>query len=1035
MRDTQFKTSNKAVNLLALPHLFAAVVGRRARSPAIRQIENLRYKLGRASLAAGWAGVLFLLLCGSVTGARAQGLSNPNQIYGTIKFNNPAGPVLNYLNSGHGLGGGIISAAQVGGGFSSSTSVADDPSQLSAPYVITVQAGDPSGNPPVPAIPYNVTPVMNVDGSSYYFAPATSGGVIFPPALPDVLLDFCECVGLVEIQFCDVNNHPVPVPQFSMAAYLPSGAVQAGSSSGGATSTRLAVRGGNTFNVIVSINVTSGTDAFSDYFLITYSTNYTVTVGCDQIVTNKFIVPPSPIGPGGGGALGKIIGIADVLGKAEHFNYHGRTILNAFDGPLGNYRYYNIPPLSQPGYLPCAGSSPPPFVVGTPSCNSSGPFCLTNLLPSNFSTPPRDYIVAAGFYFDLHRRFEFFVSPYLYGVTVPSAGTVNLGNTFVIQPGYMVGDVFLCGPDEGTNANSCLRHIYRVSDDAHDSDGDGIPEYDADLNLGSQLRAYGLGLLGAGATHTAAGGFARLLFEGDFVATGPNKNHFVGDYNMTLGGLDSGATHWNVQELDLTIGHVDTPADRDSYINSSVGIYNPHFADVEIVPTQTVIKNHRYGFSQVIINFHTTGGTLFYPVVGAGMSFNGINFEGQPAQYTAGIQAYGTPTGITTATSDGQVVMCIPEGTYTVNPTIESVNPDGITSSHNTLLPFTLVVPPCAKITACPGLQMTLTNLPMCATNRLLHITGSTTSHTNVTSISYVLNGGAPVTVCNNCGISPSFSFNVTLADCVNILKVTVTDADGCVASVESTIHYDLTPPVFGCASPQPNLVSNGSFELGSPAFNLANDRQPLLVNSTVLTGWAVVETGNQFLWWNGSYLPLAPTFTKPASDGDLFLYFNGSQNNTSARGKITQNVTLPAGTYRLEFDMWSEPSLSGSRQAGFTADLNLVPPVSYTDLFTPPFSSDGNNPANPAVTAAIWHHVTHDFTVPPGQGGPTHCLLRTRPLMASPPFPTLAIHLHRCWTMSGSPQFVVRPTRPWSAARPGPSMSQSPPTTALAPT
>ena len=112
----------------------------------------------------------------------------------------------------------------------------------------------------------------------------------------------------------------------------------------------------------------------------------------------------------------------------------------------------------------------------------------------------------------------------------------------------------------------------------------------------------------------------------------------------------------------MYFGNVATPTDRDSYLNSVTEIYNKHFADVEIVPGQTVRNDHRYGLSQVIVTFHANSGTLFIPTVYAAGTFNGSNFEGNPAHYTSGTYGYGTPISLATATSDGQVVLCMPEG-------------------------------------------------------------------------------------------------------------------------------------------------------------------------------------------------------------------------------------------------------------------------------------------------------------------------------------------------------------------------------------
>ena len=381
---------------------------------------------------------------------------------------------------------------------------------------------------------------------------------------------------------------------------------------------------------------------------------------------------------------------------------------------------------------------------------------------------------------------------------MPPNTTVNLADTFVFNPGRVRGDIFLCGPDEGTNANSCLRRIYLPFDDANH---DGIPD---SFNLSGIPRviAYGRHELGAGATKTAGSGVGNTLYAGSFFASGPNKNKFVGDYRLTLGGLLGEITHWDQQWISLQFYDVATPAVRDNYINCTLGINNRNYQDVEIVPTKTVTNDHRYGFSQVKVTFRATSGTLFRPFISGHASFNGLNFEGRPAQYSVElVSGEGTPIDLASATADGQVVLCIPEGDYTFNPTIESVNPGG-GSSHNTLLPITYSVQPCRNIVFCPELQMTLTSLPMCATNRLLHVSGSTVSQTNVARIYYELNGAAPVNVCNNCDPNLPFGFDIVLADCVNTLKVTATNAGGCVASVESTIQYDLTPPdLAGCTN------------------------------------------------------------------------------------------------------------------------------------------------------------------------------------------------------------------------------------------
>lgn len=159
------------------------------------------------------------------------------------------------------------------------------------------------------------------------------------------------------------------------------------------------------------------------------------------------------------------------------------------------------------------------------------------------------------------------------------------------------------------------------------------------------------------------------------------------------------------------------------------------------------------------------------------------------------------------------------------------------------------------------------------------------------------------------------------------------------------------------------NLVANGSFENGTPAFNPATTQnRQLSAGSTDVTGWTVDQPGRQFYWWNGSMHPPSGNYATGAADGNLFMYFNGNATLSDVRGEISTSVTFAsAGDYSLTFDMASEQSIYGSRQAGFTADLTGPASYSWTDLMTPVFSLDNTYPV---VTAANWVQVTHDFTV-----------------------------------------------------------------------
>ena len=77
----------------------------------------------------------------------------------------------------------------------------------------------------------------------------------------------------------------------------------------------------------------------------------------------------------------------------------------------------------------------------------------------------------------------------------------------------------------------------------------------------------------------------------------------------------------------------------------------------------------------------------------------------------------------------------------------------------------------------------------------------------SVTNISYQLDGGAPVSVCNGCGENPSFSFSFTLAPGTHNLAVTARDNQGGTASVSGAIQVELPPPTLSIARTAVNTV------------------------------------------------------------------------------------------------------------------------------------------------------------------------------------------------------------------------------------
>ena len=154
-----------------------------------------------AKLAALWLAMGGHMLFG-------QAILCPNQIKGSIEFcNAPQGPVINFVNSVGGFysGGVLANSLPPAPPSSASSAISLPPSGYPASYELTVDT-DCTGNA---GYDYRVTPYIQLRSggyfSQYHFVPKTSGPV-FKEQAPDVVLNFCECAGLVRVKFVDANG-------------------------------------------------------------------------------------------------------------------------------------------------------------------------------------------------------------------------------------------------------------------------------------------------------------------------------------------------------------------------------------------------------------------------------------------------------------------------------------------------------------------------------------------------------------------------------------------------------------------------------------------------------------------------------------------------------------------------------------------------------------------------------------------------------------------------------------------------------------
>ncbi len=723
------------------------------------------------------------LLC-SVAGTASlngQVILYPNDISGTVRFINTNPAILSLLNDpgNEGMSNVLVRADSIPPAppISATTDLLPVSSRTSAPYQVTVDSA-------IPGIAYAVTPEVVLQGNqyAYWFSNRTSAPVTIGVAPPP--LDFDECVGVVTIQFVDSGNAPVPVDGGLITAYDSAGSYsgQLGTIPAGVTEQRIYLRGGETHRIDITLH--RGTNYYADRIESFLSTNVAVT--CDQFSTVQMVIPSS-------GTLAQVNGTVDMAGKFEltvegnkALNYPDYTSVIAAYGPFQNQRW---------GALD-----------GTNFTRaSSGPYTLSNVVPSTLDPLSPGYVVYAWMAFGSNRTIEVFRTPALGdGANAPLAvspgASIDLGNLFAITPGYLRGALLLQGPAESLGRPSLLRGILHAGDDATAGIPDALGTYGVYWSI---IEAEGVDRRAAGATHTASYGIAEVDFDGTF---NPATSAFEGQYEAAVGGLDSESSIWKPDILSLTLEQSVVTNDNDYYYNV-LTISNLRTNDSEVAPTQAVTNDIAYCFSEVKIVFRTTSGTFYNPQIrfSAG-TFTNTDFQGQAANYSVDLEiAGGTPTSSATASNIGQVVMYLPQGDYRLYP---SVTPGSGTYALAGLEPIDLTVGCRQQIALEPCLQLSL-DAPACTNQPTAHITGSVRSCTNqVASISYTVNGGPAQLVCNNCGADPTFSFDLALSgQCLdNTLVVTATDDLGGVSSVTTAIHYDPTGPVIQCPT---NLVAS----------------------------------------------------------------------------------------------------------------------------------------------------------------------------------------------------------------------------------
>ncbi len=733
------------------------------------------------------ASIALLLLLSSLgpTVARGQAVSHPNQIVGTIEFTNTNPEILALLNTPTDVPSGAdegfyfaeiwATSIDVTPRLSANTTVIAA-TRTSMPYEITVEAGPTGGG-----IRYNAGAFVWLDYGAgsiwdrYAFAPVTTEPVEEEPA-PNVVVDFRDCAGILDVRFQTASGAAFPVDGGSIHAYPE---ISPGSNSFAGEQARslvtpgthrelLAVRGdGSRYRVDAFPYV--GTDIYDDQIRFLHQT--VVEVGCDEIVEVAVPVPEAD-------DLGTIVGWVDMLGEDENL-FDGNTQMRAEEGPFRNWRLDTVEAIP-----------------------SAGEFRLGNLLPSSATEPETGYRVWGMMNFRLGRRNQNFVTPALRGangaVVVEAGETVDLGDTFVIVPGLVAGEIFLAGPPAG-ELGSCLEDLDRRDD---------LPAVDFAESV-SRVESAGTEALGTGATRSAWPGLARARFEGELDPQ-PQVEAFEGDYELVLGGLAGENSVWRSPQTVLYFVDRATPGEPMSFQDSGLQIVDHDAPDLEIVPGETIDVPLRYCFGQLNVTFFSTEGVFFNPELRGTGAFAGVDFEGETAHYTVSLQrtlakwrALGTPATFEDAADHGMVVACLPAGEYSFTPFVNAVNPGGGVTL--TALPEIEVEIGCRQVKDVTlGLEVSLDPLAACSGQPTATLSGSAHSTGSlpvfVEEIFATVDSGPVVPFCTACGEDPSFSFAVPLAACGNEIRVTAEDELGDVSSTAAITRYDVTAPVLaGC--------------------------------------------------------------------------------------------------------------------------------------------------------------------------------------------------------------------------------------------
>lgn len=612
---------------------------------------------------------------------------------------------------------------------------------------------------------HSVTADMTLgNGDRYIFAPQNSpplGAHQLPPLCgpcPPETMTICECPTVVELCFVDcLTGQPVAINGDRFQATIVGGPIQASGTLGNnITCRKILLRSGEQYNLTLDYH--TGTSYFTDRIdwrrtvpvdTRGYDCNsagplpVTVTVGIVEIDDQEHCVG---IGPGSPPQCPvSMFGNLNMLCECEHNIGQNWSLMSALSVPvpggIQQQRYSHVAP--------------------NPVC-SDGQFNLINLLEGTYN-------LHGQMCFRTGHNYQWLQTPQT-SRTVACNDNLNLGDTFVLDCGWVEGDLFLCG--------DCVQYLHR----------EAAPESRGSLLNGSSYVA----------ASGPAGGQARAQFPGTWL-TGSPQGAFSGTYSLSLGGLNQGASTWTANQLVLKFLNT-SPPPGTPYLDSPVTIIDRLFPAQTITRRAHIVNDHKYCFSRVTLNYRVGGYATYTPSLTGSGSFKGTDFLGLPANYAVGVSET-TGTG-PTPTTPGQVVMCLPEGTYDFSPRVSSGG------YFNTLLPVKGIVVGCKQdIEISDGLQLQVLDPPDCVRTNGPNLTIWLTNDFPVTSLTYSVNGG-PALPLPGTPVAPGSGFRTVtlppgaLAPCANTVRIEARDnrTPAAVAAQTVSLVFDIVPPtISGC--------------------------------------------------------------------------------------------------------------------------------------------------------------------------------------------------------------------------------------------